>query len=62
LVQRIVPNDIKTIYHWLGDVGVLAILWVLMLVIAVRGRNKGDYVGMGMMDVAAQVLVEVAAG
>ena len=62
LVQRIVPNDIKTIYHGLGDVGVLAILWVLMLVIAVRGRNKGDYVGMGMMDVAAQVLVEVAAG
>jgi hypothetical protein len=28
----------------------------------VRVRNKGDYVGMGMMDVAAQVLVEVAAG
>jgi apolipoprotein N-acyltransferase len=62
LVQRIVPNDIKTIYQGLGDVGVLAILWVLMLVMAVRGRNKGDYVGMGMMDVAAQVLVEVAAG
>jgi apolipoprotein N-acyltransferase len=62
LVQRIVPNDIKTIYQGLGDVGVLAILWVLLLVIAVRGRNKGDYVGMGMMDVAAQVLVEVAAG
>jgi apolipoprotein N-acyltransferase len=62
LVQRIVPNDITTIYQGLGDVGVLAILWVLLLVIAVRGRNKGDYVGMGMMDVAAQVLVEVAAG
>jgi apolipoprotein N-acyltransferase len=62
LVQRIVPNDIKTIYQGLGDVGVLVILWVLLLVIAVRGRNKGDYVGMGMMDVAAQVLVEVAAG
>ena len=62
MVQRIVPNNKKTIYQQLGDVGVLAILWVLLLVIAVRGRNKGDYVGMGMMDVAAQVLVEVAAG
>jgi hypothetical protein len=40
----------------------LPFLWVLLLVIAVRGRNKADYVGMGMMDVAAQVLVEVAAG
>jgi hypothetical protein len=62
LVQRIVPNDIKTIYQGLGDVGVLVVLWVLLLVIAVRGRGKMDYVGMGMMDLATQVLVEVAAG
>jgi apolipoprotein N-acyltransferase len=62
LVQRIVPNNKKTIYQQLGDVGVLVILWVSMLVMAVRGRNKGDYVGMGMMDVAAQVFVDVAAG
>ena len=62
MVQRIVPNNKKTIYQQLGDLGVLVILWVLLLVMAVRGRNKGDYVGMGMMDVAAQVLVEVAAG
>ncbi len=62
LVQRILPNDIKTIYQGLGDVGVLVVLWVLLLVIAVRGRGKMDYVGMGMMDLATQVLVEVAAG
>jgi apolipoprotein N-acyltransferase len=62
LVQRIVPNDIKTVYLAMGDVGVLLVMWVILLFLAARGRDKLDYVGMGMMDLAGQVLVEVAAG
>jgi apolipoprotein N-acyltransferase len=38
MVQRIVPNDIKTIYQQLGDLGVLVILWVLLLTLGLRGK------------------------
>ena len=38
MVQRIVPNDIKTIYQQLGDLGVLVILWVLLLTLGQRGK------------------------
>jgi apolipoprotein N-acyltransferase len=56
MVQRIVPNDVKTVYQQLGDAGVLVFLWVMLLVLAFRSREKVNYLTEGAMG----VLIETA--
>jgi hypothetical protein len=57
LVQRIVPNDIKTIYQQLGDVGVLVILIVLIFLMALRGRAKMEYLSQGAVNMAIETVI-----
>ena len=40
MVQRIVPNDIKTIYQQLGDLGVLVILMGVVVVVGVARAGR----------------------
>lgn len=54
MVQRIVPNEKKTVYQQLGDSGVLAILWLGLLILALRGREKADYIIDGLMAVSVE--------
>jgi apolipoprotein N-acyltransferase len=57
MVQRIVPNDIKTIYQQLGDVGVLVILIVLIFLMAFRGRAKMEYLSQGAVNMAIETVI-----
>ena len=57
MVQRIVPNDIKTIYQQLGDVGVLVILIVLIFLMALRGRTKMEYLSQGAVNMAIETVI-----
>lgn len=57
MVQRIVPNDIKTIYQQLGDLGVLVILWVLLLLLALRSREKMEYLSQGAMGAVIETVI-----
>jgi apolipoprotein N-acyltransferase len=57
MVQRIVPNDIKTIYQQLGDLGVLVILWVLLFLMALRSREKMEYLSQGAMGVVIETVI-----
>ena len=57
MVQRIVPNDIKTIYQQLGDLGVLVILIVLLLLMALRSREKMEYLSQGAMGVVIETVI-----
>jgi len=57
MVQRIVPNDIKTIYQQLGDVGVLVILIVLIFLMALRGRAKMEYLSQGAVNMAIETVI-----
>lgn len=57
MVQRIVPNDIKTIYQQLGDLGVLVILWVLLLLMALRSREKMEYLSQGAMGAVIETVI-----
>lgn len=57
MVQRIVPNDIKTIYQQLGDVGVLVMLMVLLLSMALRSRGKMEYLSQGAVYVAIETVI-----
>jgi apolipoprotein N-acyltransferase len=54
MVQRIVPNDVKTVYQQLGDAGVLVFLWVMLLVLAFRSREKVNYLTEGAMGVVIE--------
>jgi hypothetical protein len=54
MVQRIVPNEKKTVYQQLGDAGVLAILWLGLLILALRGREKADYIIDGLIAVSVE--------
>ena len=40
MVQRIVPNDVKTVYQQLGDAGVLVFLWVILGLLLHWARGK----------------------
>jgi apolipoprotein N-acyltransferase len=57
MVQRIVPNDIKTVYQRLGDVGVLVFLWVILLILSFRGPEKMNYLAEGAMGVATETAI-----
>lgn len=57
MVQRIVPNEIKTIYQQLGDLGVLVILWVLLLLLALRSREKMEYLSQGAMGAVIETVI-----
>jgi apolipoprotein N-acyltransferase len=57
MVQRIVPNDIKTIYQQLGDLGVLVILWVLLFLMSLRSREKMEYLSQGAMGVVIETVI-----
>jgi hypothetical protein len=54
MVQQIIPNEKKTVYQQLGDAGVLAILWLGLLILALRGREKEDYIIDGLMAVSVE--------
>ena len=56
MVQRIVPNNKKTVYQQLGDAGVLVFLWVLLWVLSFRSREKVNY----LIDGALNVTIETA--
>jgi len=43
MVQRIVPNNKKTVYQRLGDLGILVILWVILWLMALRSRRKMEH-------------------
>lgn len=57
MVQRIVPNDIKTIYQQLGDLGVLVILWVLLFLMSLRSREKMEYLSQGAMGAVIETVI-----
>jgi apolipoprotein N-acyltransferase len=57
MVQCIVPNDIKTIYQQLGDLGVLVILWVLLFLMSLRSREKMEYLSQGAMGVVIETVI-----
>jgi apolipoprotein N-acyltransferase len=54
MVQRIVPNNKKTVYQQLGDAGVMVFLWIILLVLAYRSREKVDYLSDGTLNVAVE--------
>jgi apolipoprotein N-acyltransferase len=57
MVQRIVPNNKKTIYQQLGDLGVLVILWVLLFLMSLRSREKMEYLSQGAMGVVIETVI-----
>ncbi len=57
MVQRIVPNNKKTVYQQLGDLGILVILWVILWLMALRSRRKMEHLTEAAMNVAIEAVV-----
>ncbi|MFM8994644.1 MAG: hypothetical protein ACKOI1_00160, partial [Bacteroidota bacterium] len=57
MVQRIVPNNKKTVYQRLGDLVILVILWVILWLMALRSRRKMAHLSEVAMNVAIEVAV-----